>query len=347
MRFKYASMAVSDIIWELDMELMKCDLFQGKKQLFDLEGSIGEPPCILGDLVLPGDRSKIQDSFHSAAADSNCSLWSAEYHVYSRKREIRDIVNNCIFVRDKQGKVHKAIGAITDITEKKQLIAELYDQQEREHLRVTAATLQVQEAERTSIGQELHDNVNQLLAGTKMLLTTLIKQNEKANGVLNDCVLYLTQATEANRKIAQAFVTPDFSDADLISQLKHLTNIMFKSTGVEVVIEASAAFEKLLNDEQRLALYRIAQEQCTNISKYANASEVRIRFTILSGQVVLTISDNGIGAVESKYAGGIGLTNIKNRLLLLGGSLKIDTSEGAGFQLTVQFPAGQTKSALK
>lgn len=338
-RFKYASMAVSDIIWELDLDMMKCELFQGAKQLFDLDGPLEGQPFFLSELIVPEDRKGIKEGFFAAAADINCFTWSAEYRVYAKQEQIRSIANNCIFVRDEKGHAQKAIGAITDISEKKELIRELYAQQEKEHLRVTAATLQVQETERTAIGQELHDNVNQLLAGIKMLLTTLIT-DRKTNPILADCVSYLGQAMEANRNIAHGFVTPDFEYIDLISQLKHMTHVMFDATGITLHIEDRDAVEKTLNNDQKLALYRIAQEQCSNISKYANATAVYIDFTMVNGLFTIIIADNGIGTGDVKYSGGIGLANIKSRVLLLGGTLQIDTAAGDGFRLTVQFPAG-------
>ncbi|MEP6750301.1 MAG: PAS domain S-box protein, partial [Bacteroidota bacterium] len=182
-RFQYASMAVSDIIWEFDVASMKCELFQGKKQLFSLECSEQKIPCILDELAVAPDKQRIQAGFNAAMADSLCASWSAEYSVYSKQEQIRDIVNNCIFVRDNYGIAQKAVGAITDITEKKQLIRELYAQQEREHLRVTEATLKVQETERTMIGQELHDNVNQILSTAKLYLE-LAKTDTKQKDAL-------------------------------------------------------------------------------------------------------------------------------------------------------------------
>lgn len=178
-RFQYAAMAVSDIIWELDVSTMGFKLFQGEKHLLVSESSEQQTPGILDELVEPEDRKRIQAAFYEAMATSDCSQWSAEYKMYSKEMQILDIVNNCVFIRDEEGIAKKVVGAITDITEKKQLVKELYAQQEREHIRVTAATLQVQETERTMIGQELHDNVNQILAGTKLLLTSLMKQHKK------------------------------------------------------------------------------------------------------------------------------------------------------------------------
>ncbi|MEO6316738.1 MAG: PAS domain S-box protein [Chitinophagaceae bacterium] len=337
MRFQYASMAVSDIIWELDIAMMKCELFQGEKQLFASAHSEQQYPCFLEELVLSADKGRILGTFNAAMKDSSCLMWSGEYSVHSKEKQVRDIANNCIFVRDSHGTALKAVGAIADITEKKQLIRELYAQQEREHLRMTAVTLQVQESERTMIGQELHDNVNQILAGTKLLLASLIRQENKTSQVLNDCVLYLSQAMEANRTIAFGLVTPQFTENSLLSRLKHITAIMLKTSGIAVHIAGDFSEEKILSDEQKLSIYRIAQEQCTNISKYAYATAVSIHFSIASGQVNLSIVDNGKGANEMAV-GGIGLINIKRRLAVLGGTMHTDTAKDSGFRLTIQFP---------
>lgn len=93
-----------------------------------------------------------------------------------------------------------------------------------------------------------------------------------------------------------------------------------------------------LNDQQQLTVYRILQEQCNNIIKYAKAQSVNIVFYTGEGLFKMNISDDGQGMVPGKQSKGIGLRNINSRLSLLGGSAIINSTQGKGFALEITIP---------
>src|SRR5207237_5051950 len=96
--------------------------------------------------------------------------------------------------------------------------------------------------------------------------------------------------------------------------------------------------EQLLTADQKLTIYRIAQEQCTNIIKYARANSVMFLLYTTGNTFTMRISDDGSGMDELKTSKGIGLRNIASRVDILGGSLNIDTAPGKGFALEIEIP---------
>jgi PAS domain S-box-containing protein len=337
-RFQYAIQAASDIIWEFNFETNQYQVYEGKEKFFGTNKKWTWQPGTEGEHIIEEDRARIIKSFDEAKMEPARKLWKEGYRVYSTKNAIRYIVNHAIFIRDGKGSAIRAIGAITDITEQKKLEAELFEQQKKEQLKITATALKAQEKERNAIGAELHDNVNQILVGTKLLLSLVKGDLEKDQALVATSMKYLQDAIEENRKIAHVLVAPDLKEVSLVDELTRLVHDMLKISSIETHIDTSAFREELLDNERKLAVYRIAQEQCTNIVKYARAEKVKITLSTTDNVFEMTISDNGQGMNTEKKTKGIGLNNIKGRLSIFNGVANINTAPGKGFTLEITIP---------
>lgn len=113
---------------------------------------------------------------------------------------------------------------------------------------------------------------------------------------------------------------------------------MFGASGIQYVIKSDMPELERIPKNQSLALYRIMQEQCTNILKYSKATAVYIEFTRKDDQLLLVIQDNGKGADLNGIKQGIGLRNMRARLSVFGGSLQVHTAKDEGFRLEMQLP---------
>jgi signal transduction histidine kinase len=131
-------------------------------------------------------------------------------------------------------------------------------------------------------------------------------------------------------------VTPFLNQETFVELIYKIANNMLAIVGIEVDIELNNFDETLLNEKQKLTLYRIIQEQCTNIVKYADASKVVFSLESNDESVHLTISDNGKGMTAEAAHEGIGLKNIASRLSVYNGTMDIVTSPGNGFMLSVE-----------
>ncbi|MEP7277111.1 MAG: PAS domain S-box protein [Bacteroidota bacterium] len=337
-RFKYATMASSDIIWELNFETGEYNVYEGKEKLVGFNTISHWQLGIDGEYIVTEDRERVKKSFDEARSNPATTLWNEEYRIYSVNNSILDIINHAIFIRNEKGETIRAIGAITDITEKKKLESELFEQHRNEQLKITATALDAQEKERNAIGQELHDNVNQILMGTKLLLSVVKNDPEENHSLISSCMENLQNAIDENRKIAHVLVAPDFHSISLTDQLSNLVDSMLKTSGIETHIDTEDLQEKLMGEACKLPVYRIAQEQCTNIAKYSGARVVNILLSTTNSVFKMVISDDGKGMESNKKTNGIGLKNIKGRLSILNGTASIITSPGKGFTLEVSIP---------
>ncbi len=340
-RFQYATKASSDIIWELNFETKKYLLHEGKQKLFGVDTTLTWETGVEGTYIVPEDRELVRASFGEARMDPERTLWEMEYRLQGADGAVIHIVNHAIFIRDKKGRVMRAIGALTDITERKRLEENLLEQQRMEQAKIMATALEAQEKERTAIGIELHDNVNQIIVGTILLLSMAKNQPEKAGETIKSAIDNLQEAIRENRKIAHVFVAPDLESESLTDQLKTLARNMLETPGIKLKMLASRFDESLLDPERKINIYRIAQEQCSNIVKYANATEVAMKLSTTKNQFKMVISDNGIGMDSDKKVTGIGLRNIRGRLSIFNGTAKIVTAPGKGFALEILIPLGE------
>lgn len=339
-RFQYVTQASSDIIWELNFETREYLLHEGKEKIFGGHTSIDWRVGVEGKYIIEADREGVRQSFREAKMDQSRTLWEREYRVYSRDNSIMYIINHAKFIRNEKGKAIRVVGAITDITDRKKLELELLEHHRHEQLKVTEVTLEAQEKERNIIGQELHDNVNQLLVGTKLILSSLnLDHDGKTNqDLVNLAMSNLENAIEENRKLSHRLVTPDMSLESLSMQLYHMSHNMLATSGINIQVHASRLKEELLSDAQKIAIYRIAQEQCTNIIKYANASNVTICLSTVDKHFTMKIADDGLGMQLNKTAKGIGLRNISTRVSIFRGKATVKSSPGHGFILQIEMP---------
>ncbi len=226
-----------------------------------------------------------------------------------------------------------------DNTEIKKIQFELEEQQHLEQTKLISATIEAQEKERNAIGIELHDNVNQILVGTTMFLSMLLKKKEKDDALLIECIDNLKLAINENRKIAHILVAPDLSNKHIGEQISSLCSSMLHPNNIETVIDFDNFNYKIISKDQKVALYRIAQEQFTNIVKYSEATLVNITLDSSNINIIkMCISDNGKGMNKNTISNGIGLRNIDSRLHVLDGKMRIITAPGKGFSLEIEMP---------
>lgn len=283
--------------------------------------------------VHPDDLEQVTDAVERGK--ENWRGASFHHRIIRKDGSIRHLFAESRYETDEMGHPVSMYGIVYDITQLKTLEQELQNQQRQEQIKLTAAIIEAEEKERKAIGEELHDNVNQILAGIKILLSTIDTRSEKIRNVLSCSMENLQLAINENRKIAHERTSPDFEGLSLLESIGHLTESMLTNAGIQVDIVKTDFDEAKLKKEIKLTFYRIAQEQCTNIVKYSGAKKVSIVFTDTNDVMSMRISDNGRGADLSRQSGGIGLKNIKSRIGIYNGTVHVQTAPGKGFALEV------------
>ena len=225
-----------------------------------------------------------------------------------------------------------------DVTGRKKAEQELAEQKIREQKLITEITIEAQEKERNELGRELHDNINQILATAKLYLG-MASTNGKYNG---DPLLksheFVSLAIDEIRKLSHTLVSPSLETVDLPKALKKLVTESIGTENLFLLLENKLDKNIKLDNKKKLTIYRIAQEQLNNIRKYSRAKRAVLSLDKDSGNIIFSISDDGIGFDPKKKSKGIGLRNIKSRVDFYAGKMALVTAPGKGCRLEVMLP---------
>jgi PAS domain S-box-containing protein len=226
-----------------------------------------------------------------------------------------------------------------DITERIKLEKEVNDQRVNRQRQITEAVIEAQEKERTEIGKELHDNVNQILGASNLYINTAMTDEEMRQELLERSTELVSKAINEIRKISKSLITPGLREIGLIESIEDIIDDMrVTKQELQIELDLQNISEEEIEDQRKLALFRIVQEQLNNIVKHAKATRVLIRLSIEGSNVVLTVSDNGVGFDTGKHRKGVGITNIISRAELFNGKVEIIAAPGEGCTLTVNVP---------
>jgi chemotaxis family two-component system sensor kinase Cph1 len=155
----------------------------------------------------------------------------------------------------------------------------------------------------------------------------------EAVGALRELVVSTLQNV---RRLAVELRPSALDDLGLVPAIDRLAQ-SFGETGVHVDVEAPIG-DARLPEAVETTLYRIAQEAVTNIAKHAEATRLSITLTRKNGSIAVIIEDDGKGFDPSTEVDGLGLLGMRERLALVGGTLRIETAPGAGTTIAAEVP---------
>ena len=205
------------------------------------------------------------------------------------------------------------------------------------HELISKTARESEDKQRREIGEELHDNVNQLLAVTKLYMNIAIEQPDKTDEMLAKGKDMLLNAMEEIRKLSRKLTNPEVISS-LENALSTLRYSVQEGVSFALILNYDRAAELRLTAQRKMAIYRIIQEQINNIIKYANPTVVVIDISGTPEAVQLSVKDNGVGFNAGVIADGIGLNNMRSRAETEKGSFTITSAENEGCMISVVFP---------
>lgn len=297
---------------------------------YTLEESIGSKHSTL----LSGPKTELADFAGMNQSFFQKVPFSSEIQVYTKTKKAIWLSMSGQPMYNEVGEVDRFFLIQSNITEKKLLQIELEEQQRL----LTTATIKAQERERAEIGRELHDNVNQVLTSIKLYTELCIDDPVQNAPLMKRSVGLLQSCISEIRTLSKRLSAPSLGNIQIKDSIRELVEHVTATQVFEVVLDADITTQVSISEELHLAIYRIVQEQLTNILKYAQATLVTIFFDLVDNALMVKISDNGKGFVPSQKKGGIGLSNMATRAKSLGGTLSVNSSPGLGCVIISMFP---------
>ncbi|HKG11302.1 MAG TPA: GAF domain-containing sensor histidine kinase, partial [Gaiellaceae bacterium] len=198
--------------------------------------------------------------------------------------------------------------------------------------------VQAQELERTRLARELHDETGQaltsILLGLKPLEGVADADARAAVAAVRELVVSTLQDV---RRLAVELRPSALDDLGLVPAVDRLAKTVAE-TGMRVDVEAHIGDERL-PESVETTLYRIVQEAVTNVARHSGAERLSITLTRKNGAVVAIVEDDGKGFDPTRTGSdGLGLVGMRERLALVGGTLRIEAAAGAGTTIAAEVP---------
>lgn len=210
---------------------------------------------------------------------------------------------------------------------------------ETERRRASSAALTAQEEERARIARDLHDEVNQSLTG---LLLRLEAVREHAPPELateiDDTKALANQAMQELLTLARQLRPTALDDLGLKAALAGNVEELDRRSALDVSFSADASTYSDLSTDAQLVVYRVAQESLSNAAQHSEAESVQVNLARLHGVVELTVADDGRGFTFDQASRGLGMGGMRERALLVGGDLRIESRPGVGTRVRLRVP---------
>ncbi len=334
-RYHYVNKATSDAIYDWDLTNKKIYRGKGFKKLFGYTKDVVSVRYWLAN-IHPGDMGQTRKIVFEALRDPKQDKISVEYRIRCNDGLYKYVMDKAFIIRDAQ-KAIRVIGAIRDITAEKELDKKILLQEKAKKREIVRSIIETQEKERRQISIELHDNVNQILSSCKLMLEVAKDNKENALSLTEKSHQSLQVAIAEIRRICHGLNPSAIEDIGLEEAVEEMVEKINLSQKLKVGFTINKDdFKVGLKEEDKVAIYRIIQEQLTNIVKHSGATQAFIHLVVSSSKVQLTIEDNGIGFNEKTIKKGLGLRSIYHRVEYYHGIAELTTRCNQGCKLYIE-----------
>ncbi len=295
-----------------------------------------------GEMKLPGGEALPYAEVHRRVLDGEALVGFTEFRgaVFE---------NHLVPMRDPDGRIRGVTGVALDVTERRRAEEDLdllltRMRRARRRLAVLSRRLvEVQEQERRALSRELHDEMGQLLTGLQLQLERRGDGRDGLEG-RRDVMLGLVEDLMARvRTLTTELRPPALDDLGLVPALLGYLDRYTERTGVEVRFTHAHAARRF-SPEVELAAFRLVQEALTNVARHAGVKEVKVELSWEEDRLRVEVRDSGQGFRSRRVQGrGGGLSGMRERLRILGGSIDLRAAPGRGTVLvaTIPTPSGR------
>lgn len=212
------------------------------------------------------------------------------------------------------------------------LMKEDYDKQ------LMWSQIEMQEEAFAHLGQELHDDIGQLLSSTKLLVNVTQRNMAEIPDTLHTAEATLSTAIQHLRALSKSFSRQWLDQFSLIENLKAEVERINSSRAISVKF-THELMELPLQAEPQIILFRIIQEAIQNCIKHARPQVIDISIRKAAQQLILIIADDGAGFDKTGMSAiGMGIRNMQHRTRLLGGDIRWEVTTAGGTAVLITLP---------
>jgi PAS domain S-box-containing protein len=277
--------------------------------------------------IHPADRKRVSDFVDRAVIEGDSQ--TVEFRIPDAETGTRWILAKGKLFHDQAGRPAGMHGVNVDITELRQRDSEIHA--------LVGRLIQAQEEERRRISRELHDDIAQrlsLLANEMgMMEQRLTSEGRHAETLqVNKFGQQVGELASDIHQISHDLHSSKLQHLGLRTALRDLCEKISEKHRIKCELHMES-LEKDMPSDISLCLFRVTQEGLNNVIKHSGAKEVFVDVVQIHGKVLLTIKDCGIGFDTLAQSSGIGLTSMRERLRLVGGTFSVKSIPSEGTEI--------------
>jgi signal transduction histidine kinase len=243
-------------------------------------------------------------------------------------------------VRDRTSELQSANDVLTsEISARKQVESQLAESLKELHA-LSQQIINAHEDERRAVARELHDEIGQSVTALKILVNQIERlAPNKREASLKEAGAIAGELVQRVREMSLNLRPSMLDDLGLLPTLIWHLGKYSTQTGVQVSFEHTG-LPAVLPPEINITAYRIIQEALTNIARYARVKRAAVKISFKTGLLTVNIEDRGKGFAlkETNIKATAGLSGMRERVLLLGGNMVLETAPGQGTRIRVELP---------
>jgi two-component system sensor histidine kinase NreB len=208
--------------------------------------------------------------------------------------------------------------------------------------------LRAQEEERKRISRELHDAAGQSLMVLRLFLGTVAGESASADlpERIQEAIGMVDRTISDLRRLIARLSPRTLEEMGLIAAIRKEARELSKSTGMQSHLNLPANLRDL-DDDIELAIYRAVQEALNNVAKHSQAKSFSVQLETTPEQARLRVGDDGIGFTGTSRSRSFGLFGMRERIAVLGGTVRVRTRPGKGTQILVNVPLSSKSTPAK
>src|SRR5215211_695401 len=270
-RFDIVMRATHDLIWDWNLETNL--IYHDAAGLENVYG-VKDPASVKyfehwKQRIHPEDLPRVEKATTNMLRNPFATNFDVEYRFKRDDGSYTYVYDRGIIIRNENGEAVRAIGAAQDVSERKRLEKELISHELEHQKAINRATIETQELERTEIGKELHDNVNQVLTTTKLYLDLARSNPELKDELIEKSSKNIINVINEIRQLSRSLMDPSIEDLGLADSINDLIENINLTRKLHVSLNADPIMEEILDQNQKLTVFRIIQEALNNAIKHA------------------------------------------------------------------------------
>lgn len=319
-RYDALSAATHDAIWDHDLITGKTFYNQRIREVFGYtEEDLNDNEKWWFENIHPDDRERVKGKIDYILTETK-AFWQDEYKFRCKNGEYKIVYDRSYIVRNSQGAPTRLIGAMIDITEERNMQEKILQKKLKHKNNLGKAIIQAHEEERKHIKEELHEDVNQVLAAIKLYIQQ-VHTNKGQTEVLQHSLIQLDDAMTKIKKISNHLLPSGLQFFGLTSSLHDLVTYNNTAHKINIELDLEHFEENNMNDALRLLVFRVVQDLLTNTLAGPKPQKIAIRLRNAANKVQVLFTDDAPVKNESELVEQRKLDVLQNKLELYNGTL--------------------------